>query len=496
MRVRYAPSPTGYPHMGGVRTALYNWLFARHHGGKFVLRLEDTDLARSTEESARAMLEGLRWLGLDWDEGPDVGGPYGPYRQTERLELYREYARRLVDSGRAYPCYCTPQELQARRKQALERGEAPKYDRHCLRLTRSERDRLKQEGRPEALRFLSEDEGETVVTDLVRGEVRFDNAVLDDFVILKSDGLPTYNFAVVVDDLEMRITHVIRGDEHLSNTPRQLQVYRALGAEPPAFAHLSILLAEDKSKLSKRHGAVSVDRFREMGYLPEALINYAALLGWGYDAEHEIFSLQELVEKFSLDRVSKNPAVFDMKKLEWMNGYYLRRLSVEELARRAWPFLETSGVAGAVRAAGAAGERRLHQALALAQSRLRTLADVPPWTEYYFTDPADYDPEAARRYLLRPGVPELLETVAGDLERLEPMSRETLESYFLGLKEKSGHKLGDLLQPIRVAVTGKDVSPGMFEVLELVGREAAVRRLRAAARWAAGRVGKQPACGG
>ncbi|WP_324715599.1 glutamate--tRNA ligase [Carboxydochorda subterranea] len=491
VRVRYAPSPTGYPHVGGVRTALYNWLFARHHGGRFVLRLEDTDQARSTEESARAMIDGLRWLGLDWDEGPDVGGPYGPYRQTQRQELYRAYARRLVEMGRAYPCYCTPEELQARRQEALRRGEAPKYDRHCLHLSEAERRRLKEEGRPEALRFLMDDEGETVVHDLVRGEVRFENALLDDFVIMKSDGLPTYNFAVVVDDLEMHITHVIRGDEHLSNTPRQVQVYRALGVEPPAFAHLSILLAPDRSKLSKRHGAQSVDAFREMGYLPEAILNYLALLGWGYDAEQQIFSIPELVEKFSLERVSKNPAVFDIQKLEWMNGYYVRQLPVDELARRSRPFLEKAGLVQRIERGGEAAERTLHKALALSQSRLRHLADVPEWVRYYFEPPAAYDEKAARKHLLKPGVPALLDEVAAGLEGLEPFDEGALEGYFIRLVEQRGLKLGDVLQPVRVAVTGKDVSPGMFEVLALVGRQASVERLRRAAQWAQGAL--QPA---
>lgn len=492
VRVRYAPSPTGYPHVGGVRTALYNWLFARHHGGKFILRLEDTDLSRSTEESARAMLEGLRWVGLDWDEGPDVGGPYGPYRQTERRELYQRYAARLVEAGRAYPCYCTPEELQARRQEALRRGEAPKYDRRCLHLTDAERRRLEAEGRPRALRFRIDDQGETVVHDLVRGEVRFDNALLDDFVIIKSDGLPTYNFAVVVDDLEMRITHVIRGDEHLSNTPRQLQVYRALGAQPPAFAHLSILLAPDRSKLSKRHGAQSVDAFREMGFLPEALVNYLALLGWGYDAEQQIFSVEELIEKFSLERVSKNPAIFDIQKLEWMNGYYLRRLSVDELAARSRPFLEKAQLAGRIDAQGEEGRRRLLRALELSQSRLRTLADVPAWVAYYFQDDFAYDEGAARRHLLRAGVPELLERVAADLEGLEPFDEPALEAYFTRLRDETGLKMGDVLQPVRVAVTGKDVSPGMFEVLALVGRGAAVARLRRAAAWARQRLAGAP----
>ncbi|MDI3299684.1 MAG: glutamate--tRNA ligase, partial [Bacillota bacterium] len=325
VRVRFAPSPTGYLHLGGARTALFNWLFARHHGGSFILRIEDTDRQRSSEASVRAITEGLRWLGLDWDEGPEAGGAFGPYFQSQRQQGYRQAAASLLERGLAYPCYCTAEELELRRKQALAEGRAPRYDRRCLRLSAAERERLEREGRRPALRLLAPDEGVTVVHDLVRGDVEFENAaVMDDFVIMKSDGFPTYNFAAVVDDAAMRVTHVLRAEEHLSNTPKQLAVYRALGLEPPAFGHLPMILAPDRSKLSKRHGAIAVEEFRERGYLPEAMVNYLALLGWSPGDEEEFFTREELVARFDLDRVGRQPAVYDVEKLTWMNAHYLR----------------------------------------------------------------------------------------------------------------------------------------------------------------------------
>ena len=316
VRVRFAPSPTGYLHVGGARTALFNWLFARQHGGVFVLRIEDTDLARSTEESTQAILDSLQYLGLDWDEGPKKGGSFGPYFQSERLELYKKYANQLMEMGRAYKCYCTPEELDKKREEQIKRGEGTHYDRHCLHLSEEEKARLEEEGRIPVIRFKSLDEGVTEVDDLIRGLVRFDNvAQVDDFVIMKSDGMPTYNFAVVIDDALMQISHVIRGEDHLSNTPKQIQIYQALGFPVPKFAHIPMILGPDRALLSKRHGATSVMQFKENGYLSPAMVNYLALLGWSYDDSQTIFPIPELVEKFSLDKVSKNPAVFDIQKL-------------------------------------------------------------------------------------------------------------------------------------------------------------------------------------
>ena len=329
VRVRFAPSPTGALHIGGVRTALFNWLYARNQGGAFVLRIEDTDQSRSTDESIRIILDGMRWLGMDWDEGP--------YRQTERMDIYREHIATLLKEGKAYHCYCTPEELDTRRKEALAAGRPPKYDRKCLGLKEP------VEGRKPTVRFLSHDEGQTIVRDLVRGAVTFENKQLDDLIIQRSDGLPTYNLAVVVDDVTMRITHVIRGDDHLNNTPRQVQLYRALGYEPPLFAHLPMIHGPDKTKLSKRHGATAVTDYQDLGYLPEALVNYLARLGWSA-GDQEIFSLTELIEKFSLENVGKAPAVFNPEKLLWLNHHYIQQADPGRLAGLVLDLLKKDGI--------------------------------------------------------------------------------------------------------------------------------------------------------
>lgn len=534
IRVRFAPSPTGHLHVGGARTTLYNWLFARGRGGRFILRIEDTDLARSTGEAVEGIVRSLRWLGLDWDEGPGVGGPYGPYFQSQRIELYREYARKLLELGRAYRCYCSPEELEPRRKAALERGGPAKYDRRCLSLSEAARTRFEAEGRPAVTRFLSRDEGTTVVDDRIRGEVRFENSVLDDFVMIRSDGLPTYNFAVVVDDALMRITHVIRGEDHISNTPRQIQVYEALGLEEPEFAHIPMILGPDRTRLSKRHGATSVGQFEEEGFLPEAMVNYLALLGWGYDATQQIFSVSELIEKFSLERVSKNAAVFDMKKLEWMNGYYIREMKTEELAERVRPFLEERGLLAAPGAgnagsdaagvgrtylspsepgaggddeggetAGDAGgeggrpprsagtpchgtsseagreskEAILLRALELVKTRMKTLPEVVQWTYYHFTDEIEFDPAARERFLERDYIPELFGFLVERFADIPTFNERSIEAVFEEAKDTFGLKLGDAIQPVRVAVTGGTASPGMYEVLALLGRERTIGRL-------------------
>ncbi|MDA8219621.1 MAG: glutamate--tRNA ligase, partial [Dehalococcoidales bacterium] len=325
VRVRFAPSPTGTPHIGNVRTALFNWLFARHHGGKFVLRIEDTDVARRVPGAIEAIMDGLRWLGLDWDEGPEVDGPLGPYFQSERLHLYRQYAAQLVEQGHAYYCYCSPERLAEMRAEQERRKESVGYDRRCRYLSPADREEAEASGVTPVVRFAMPLEGETTYHDLLRGDVTIQNSVLDDFVILKSDGYPTYHFAVVVDDHHMHISHVLRADEWIPSTPRHVLLYRALGWDLPRFAHLPIILGPDRSKLSKRHGATSITAYREEGYLPEALVNFLALLGWSYDGVTEVFSREDLIARFDLDRVGKTAAVFDREKLEWMNGYYIRQ---------------------------------------------------------------------------------------------------------------------------------------------------------------------------
>ncbi|NLJ86172.1 MAG: glutamate--tRNA ligase [Firmicutes bacterium] len=476
VRTRFAPSPTGYLHVGGARTALFNWLYARHHDGIFVLRIEDTDLERSTEESLTAIFEGLEWLGLDWDEGPGPEGPFGPYFQSERLDIYREHVQRLLDEDKAYLCYCTPEELKQRREESFARGEDPKYDRRCACLTPAERQALADKGREPVVRFRSSDEGSTVVDDLIRGEIVFDNEMLDDFVILKSDGMPTYNFAVVIDDHLMQITHVIRGDDHISNTPRQIQVYEALDFPVPEFAHLPMIHGSDKTKLSKRHGATSVTEYRDNGFLPEALVNYLALLGWSYSATDTLFTVDELIRKFSLDRVSRNPAVFDMKKLEWMNGVYLREMEPDRLTDTVIPRLQREGlIPEQVDKATRAKIQKIAVAL---QSRIRTLAEFVPSSRYFFVDDIEYNQKAVEKFLYRDYVPELFGLLLDKLTHTEPFDEPNIEKVFLEVQAQVDRKLGEIIQPVRVAVTGTNVSPGMYEVLAALGPARTCHRLK------------------
>ena len=479
VRTRFAPSPTGFLHVGGARTALFNWLYARHYGGTFVLRIEDTDLERSTEESVTGILDGLEWLGFDWDEGPGPNGDvgeFGPYFQSERLDIYREYVQRLVNEDKAYLCYCTPEELKQRREESLARGEDPKYDRRCAHLTPAQRQTLADKGREPVTRFRSSDEGNTIVNDLIRGQIVFDNKGLDDFVILKSDGMPTYNFAVVIDDHLMQITHVIRGDDHISNTPRQIQVYKAFGFPLPEFAHLPMILGSDKTRLSKRHGATSVTEYRDNGFLPEALVNYLALLGWSYNATDTLFSKTDLIEKFSLERVSKNPAVFDMKKLEWMNGVYLREIAPERLTNIVIPKLQKEGLLPDT--IDDATRNRVQQIAVVLQSRMRTLAEFVPSSRYFFSDDIEYDPAAVEKFLYQDHIPEMFGLLTDKLMKTVPFDESNIEKTFLEVQKQVDRKLGEVIQPVRVAVTGTRVSPGMYEVLAILGQERTCRILK------------------
>ena len=481
VRVRFAPSPTGFLHVGGARTALYNYLFARARGGTFVLRIEDTDAARSTDESVRAILDSLRWLGLAWDEGPGAGGDCGPYFQSERGELYRRHAAALEAAGRAYRCYCTPAELEAMRERQAADKAPQRYDGRCRGLDAAARARLEAAGRTPALRFALEAAGETVWDDVVRGRVAFRNDVLDDFVLLRADGLPTYNFACVVDDREMRISHVIRGDDHISNTPRQLAIYRACGWTPPVFAHVSMILGSDGTRLSKRHGATSVAAYRDLGYLPAGLVNFLALLGWALDDRTELFTLAELERVFRLERVSRNPAVFNPEKLDWLNGQHLKRLSEAERTGLATGFLAAHGYdlsrhppewwAALVRALG---------------ERVRTLADVERHGAFALYDPLEIDPAAWDGLLEKPDVAPRLERLAAALAADADFGLASLEQATRDLAAGMGVKPGELMGAARVALTGRTTAPGLFEVMWLVGRERAVARLAAAAaRWRA-----------
>lgn len=494
VRVRYAPSPTGFLHIGGARTALFNWLFARRHGGVFVVRVEDTDVDRSREDLVAPLLDGLRWLGLDWDEGPGVGGPHGPYFQSQRLELYQAEARRLLEAGRAYRCYCTVEELEAMRQEARRRGEASfRYPGRCRDLSPAECAAREREGRVPVIRFKAPGRGETVVQDLIHGEVRFDHQVIDDFILIKSDGTPTYNFAAVVDDHAMRITHVIRGDDHLSNTPRQVLLCEALGYPVPRFAHVPLILGPDRSKLSKRrHGdLVAVDTFRQRGFFPEAVRNYLALLGWSPGDGREILSTEELIEAFDLGRVHKAAAVYDVEKMAWMNGHYMRTLPLDRVAGEALPRLVAAGLVR--EPLGEAERAYVWRVVDLVRQRVRTLEELVEASRYFFADVDGYDPEGVRKRFGRPGVAEVLEAARAALERVEPFEAPRIEQAFRDLCQRLGIGTGELFHPVRLAVTGRTVGPGLFELMELVGRERCLERIdRAVAFIRAGHAAKVP----
>src|SRR5215217_96156 len=457
IRVRYAPSPTGRLHVGGVRTALFNWLFARQNGGTFVLRVEDTDLERSTEESVEQLEGSLRWIGLDWDEGPGAGGSHPPYRQTERFDLYREAARKLLDSGAAYHDFATPEELAEFRERDPE--EARKRT---------------EAGEPHTVRFKTPREGQTVVEDMIRGPVTFENANLEDFVLMKSTDTPTYNFAAAFDDADMEISHVIRGDDHLSNTPRQILIHEALGNPLPAFAHVPQVLGPDKKKLSKRHGAASVEDFAERGYLPEALFNYLALLGAGYAADEEIFTPEELAERFRIDRVSGNPAILDEKKLRSVNAVYLRRRSPEELATLAAPMLIESGAATEEELDR--DPARLEDIMDLLKERIALTTEIPDSVGYFYGGSLDYDEAEFEKQFgkefVRENFPELVER----LTALPEWTETAIEEAVRGLAAEKEKGARHLIHPLRFAVTGRTVSAGLFETMQLLGRERSLLR--------------------
>jgi nondiscriminating glutamyl-tRNA synthetase len=481
IRVRFAPSPTGYLHVGGARTALLNWLFARRHAGVFVLRIEDTDEARSTPESVTAIVDSMRWLGLDWDEGPSESGEgdqgaYGPYFQMRRLELYQRSIARLIDEGKAYPCYCTKEELDEMRRRAQAEKRPLKYDGRCRDLDPARRAALEAQGRKPSVRLRMPESGTSVVEDLIRGAVTFDNSLLQDFVIQKTTGGPTYNFACVVDDHEMAITHVIRADDHLSNTPYQLHLYRAMGWEPPKFAHLSMILGPDGQRLSKRHGATSVGEYCGAGYLPAAMRNFLALLGWSTTDSQQIFEPRELVEKFDLAGCQKSPAVFDPVKLKWMNGEYIRAMPREELLEAARPFLREAGLMDAPR-------ERLLAALALTQEKFKLLSELPEHVGFFFK-PAEYRPDAVAKVLKAEGVAAVLDELGAVLRAAQPFAEKVLEERIRAFCSEKGLKTSKVFHPIRVAVSGRTEGPTLFGMLELLGKDEVLRRLADARRLA------------
>ncbi|QIN83958.1 glutamate--tRNA ligase [Rubrobacter tropicus] len=480
IRVRYAPSPTGMLHVGGVRTALFNWLFARKNGGTFVLRIEDTDLARSTEASVDQLERSLRWIGLDWDEGPGIGGPHPPYRQTERFDLYREAAKKLLDSGAAYYDFATSEELAEMRERARAEKRQPIYTGGEYREMDPAEARKKIEaGEPYTVRFKTPREGQTVVEDMIRGPVTFENSNLEDFVLMKSTDTPTYNFAAAVDDAEMRISHVIRGDDHLSNTPRQILILEALGNTLPGFAHVPMVLGPDKKKLSKRHGSAHVEEFAAQGYLPDALFNYLALLGAGYAADEEIFSRDELAERFRVDRVSGNPAVFDENKLRSINAVYIRRMSPSDLADMATPMLVESGAA--TQEELEADRPRLENIMDLLKERIALTTDIPDAVGYFYGGTLDYDEAEFEKQFGKDFVRENFPELAERLKALPEWTEESIEEAVRGLAAEKEKGARHLIHPLRFATTGRTVSAGLFETMLLLGRERSLARIEDAA---------------
>lgn len=478
IRVRFAPSPTGYLHVGGARTALFNWLYARRHTGVFVLRIEDTDAERSSWEMVAGIVDGLRWLGLDWDEGPDVGGPHAPYFQSQRLDKHRALAEELVSEGQAYYCFCTPDLLQRKREAAESAGGGWVYDRTCLGLDADGVARLKASTAPRAIRFRVPD-GVTAFDDLVHGRIEFENKVIEDFVILRSDGQPTYHLSVVADDIDMKITHVVRGDDHISNTPKHLLLYSAFRARVPAFAHVPLILGQDKKRLSKRHGATSVMEYQRLGYLPEAMVNFLALLGWSPGTDQELFTRDELVRQFTLEGITGSNAVFNLEKLDWMNQQHLLGMSPDDIARRIEALMKDAGV---WRDAFATTERPwLLRVIELVRSRAKTLTQLLDAAMPFLQEHVSPDPEAAGKHLSSSTLKRPFATLIEAFARVEAFDPRTLEEVLRTTAEREGIKAGSLIHATRVAATGRAVSPGLFEVLELLGRDRTLERMRAAA---------------
>lgn len=475
VRVRYAPSPTGLPHVGNIRTALFNWLFARHTGGSFILRIEDTDVARSVKGAYESILESLRWLGLDWDEGPEKGGDYGPYFQSQRLDIYKKFAERLINEGHAYHCYCSPERLGKMREEQMKRKEPPGYDRKCRDLSGAERKELAKEITP-VVRFKTPVDGRTTFNDIIRGDITFENRTLDDFVLIKSDGYPTYHMANIVDDHLMKISHVLRADEWLASTPRHVLLYAALHITPPLFAHLPMILGEDRSKLSKRHGATALTEYQEMGYLPEAMTNFLALLGWSLDEKTELFTMEELIRNFSIERIGKTGAIFSLKKLEWMNGVYIRKLSASEFADKTLPFLEKGLDKNISRPLS---HHYIMGIAPLIQERARTLQETVELSSFFFQSELDY-PASLLLHLPEDEAVVALSRAREIMQGLKEFTDTNLENLLRPLSEELGLKTGDFFGLLRIAATGRKAAPPLFQTMAVLGKERCISHLNAA----------------
>jgi glutamyl-tRNA synthetase len=455
-RLRFAPSPTGHLHIGGARTAIFNWLFARHNKGEFILRIEDTDKERSQSKYVDAIISSLEWLGLYWDEGP--------YFQSERMDIYRECVEYLLNKGNAYYCYCTPEELEERRKVAISQGKKPGYDGRCRNLM------INKSNKPAAIRFRAPEEGITKINDLIKGKIIFNNSDIDDFIIQRSDGLPTYNFAVVVDDAKMGITHIIRGDDHINNTPKQIYLYKALNYPIPEFAHVPMILGSDKTRLSKRHGATSVIAYKEMGYLPQAIVNYLVRLGWSF-GDQEIFNIDELIEKFSLENVGKSAAIFNPEKLLWLNSHYIKESENENLVKLLIPFIERKGYKFD-------NDDYLIKVVATLKERCKTLAEMVDYGDFYFKENIKYEEKGVKKYLKnRDKVIKIFEIFISRLREMDNYTIENIENIFKDISTNVGIKLVDIAQAIRIVLTGRTISPGIYEVMEALGKERTINRI-------------------
>lgn len=463
VRTRFAPSPTGHLHIGNARTALMNWIFARHSQGEFILRIEDTDQKRSTRESEQSILADLQWLGLNWDEGPDVGGAYGPYRQSERFELYQSHLEELIRSGQVYPCYCTPEELRARRISALEKRESPLYDGYCRNLSDHEKKALESEGRKPAFRFRVPF-GETTFADLVKGKVTFQNETISDFVIVRPNGMPMYNFACVIDDHLMKITHVIRGDDHVSNTPRQILLYRAFGWECPFFAHIPMILGKDRERLSKRHGATSVDQYRTLGYLPEALVNFLSLLSWSSASGEEILSVEQLIQDFDFSRVSKSSAVFDTEKLDWMNGVYIRKRDPSELAKQLAPFLQKCNYP-------IPSEEVFLPLVRLLQNGIEKLSQFCEKTKWFFQETVEFENSEAETLVRSSSAIQIGKLLLQKLDSISQWNADIFKQIMKEIQTETGIKGKNLWMPVRVMLTGNLHGPELHWIAEILGLE-------------------------
>jgi nondiscriminating glutamyl-tRNA synthetase len=473
VRVRFAPSPTGNLHVGSARTAIFNWLFARHHGGTFILRIEDTDRERSKDEFTRSILEGMRWLGMDWDEGPEAGGEYGPYFQGQRRHLYDEAAERMLASGHAYRCFCTPERLNDMRAEQEKAGVQTRYDGLCRGVSPEESSRRAGAGERFSVRLRMDETRPIEWTDLCKGPISIGAELLDDLVLVKSDGFPTYNFGVVVDDTGMRVTHVIRGEDHISNTPKQILIYRALGLAPPHFGHIPMILGPDRSKLSKRHGATNVVDYEAQGFLPEAFFNFLTLLGWSPESDQELFSRDGLVAAFTLERVVSHAAIFDPEKLKWMNLQYIKQLPPDDLFRRCEPFLRNlPGYPGGFDPA------QLEELVGLFRERMNVLTEIADKTAYFFQAPAAYDEKGLKTALKTPDLPAVMTALADALAALEPFDHDGIERVIRSLAESRGMGAGKVIHPARLALSGRTEGPGLFEMILVLGRDRCAKRLR------------------